>query len=137
MTLKDVASDIVAALNGQTLGSLALTSGANLFADFVYPFPTFSVHVLSQGGPAPEPYLHPTATSMFHPRVQVLVYGEVGNTGHDAAEAVARAIMGYLHQKTVSGYVSLLAQQSCPLQSIEPDTGRNLFTMDFNARYIA
>jgi len=135
VTFKDSASDIVTLLTGQTLGGVALVSGTNLFADFIYPFPSMSVHVMGQNGGKPQPYLHPTSAALMSPTVDVLVYGPAGNPGHDAAETLMLAVMGYLQQRAPSGYISCLCSESYPRQSIEPDTGRVLLTASFELRY--
>ena len=135
VTFKDVASDVVTLLSGQTLGSVTLTSGTNLFADFQYPFPSMSVHVLGQPGGKPQPFIHSTDAALMSPGVDVLVYGPAGNAGHDAAETLMLAVMGYLQQSVPSGYISCLCSESYPRQSIEPDTGRVLLTATFELRY--
>ena len=135
VTFKDCASDVVTLLNGQTLGSVALTSGTNLFSDFVYPFPSMSVHVLGQPGGKPQPFLHPPDAALMSPSVDVLVYGPAGNPGHDAAETLMLAVMGYMQQSIPTGYISCLCTESYPRRTIEPDTGRVLLTATFELRY--
>lgn len=135
VTFKDVAGDVASKLNGQTLGGLTLATGTNLFADFVYPFPSMSVHVLGQPGSKPQPFLHPTSAALMSPTVELLVYGPAGNPGHDAAETLMLAVMGYLQQVAITGYISCLCTESYPRQSIEPDTGRVLLSATFELRY--
>jgi len=134
MTVKDVAADIVSHLNGQTLGSVALTSGTNLFSDLEHVAPTLSVIVNSSGGPPPVPYLHSTASAMFTAAVQIFVRGNAGLGGHEQGEAVARGVLGYLQQNAPSGYVSLLSRTSQPEGLVDAD-GRNLFSLNFDARF--
>jgi len=135
VTFNDPATAIVTLLSAQTLGGVTLTSGTNLFADFVYPFPTLSVHCLGQPGGKPQPFISSTDAALMSPNVDVLVYGYPGNAGHDAAETLMLAVMGYLQQSIPSGYISCLCSESYPRQTIEPETGRVLFTATFELRY--
>lgn len=138
MTLLDPATDIVAVLTGQTLGGQALVSGTNLFSGMQYPLPNLAVRVLNSGGAAPEAYISgTTAAATFHASVQCIINAPPGADGYNLGEALARGVLGYLQQRTPSGYVSLLAQASHPLYAGPDEDGRHLFTLNFEARYTA
>src|SRR5574343_1374723 len=110
ITLKNAASDLAAALNGQTVGGVALVSGQNLFWRANHPDGwSLSVQLRNTGGQAPEPYINGSSPqAVFRAGVQVLVYGVPGEDGFDAAETLARGVLGFLQQATVSGYVQIM-----------------------------
>lgn len=135
MNIKDCASDIAAALSGQTLGGVALLEGTNLFDGQIHPLPSLAVFCLNAGGYAPVPYLNPTASAVLEGAVQVLVRSVAGGEGYTLGAALARGVLGYLQQLVPSGYVSILAVDSSPAHTVDPDSEQNLFSMNFRARY--
>jgi hypothetical protein len=136
-TLKNPASDLASALNGQTLGGVLLTAQDNLFYREHNPTPaSLHVQLLNAGGAPPEPYLQgATPQAYFQSTVQCLVWGEPGEEGYDQAEALARGVMGYLQQLVPSGYVSIVANDM-PAFFEDRDTQRQVFSMNFTARYV-
>jgi hypothetical protein len=139
ITIKNAAADLLTALAGQTLAGVLLTEDDNLFKRAIYPVPMGLVAVLrNSGGTAPVPYLNPTASAYFAPTVQCLVYGMPGADGYDSAEALARAVLGYLHQGSVTGYVSVFARDSQPTYvGLDEDTERHVFSINLEVQYRA
>ncbi len=139
MVLKNVASDLAAALTGQTVGGVALTSGSNLFFRQMHPMPQGEVvQLLNAGGPPPQPYLSPTASSFYRANVMCLVFGMPGEDGYTAGEALARGVAGYLHQLVPSGYITILCRDSSPQQlPIDPESQRHAWSIAIEALYIA
>lgn len=139
LTLKNPASDLAVALNGQTVGGVALVSGENLFWRQMHPMPMgMVVQLLNTGGPPPEPYLSSTASSMYRSNVQALVFGMPGEDGFTAGEALARGVAGYLHQLIPSGYITILARDGAPVElPLDPDSQRHSWGIALEALYIA
>jgi hypothetical protein len=135
MIIKDCASDLASALNGQTLGGVALVTDANLFDGQIHPLPSLAVFCLNTEGGAPVPYLAPTASAVLEGGVQVIVRSLAGNEGYALGAALARGVLGYLQQLVPSGYVSVLAVSSAPGHAVDPDTQQNVFSLNFRARY--
>jgi hypothetical protein len=137
-TLKNPASDLASSLNGQTLGGVVLTAQDNLFYRNHEPTPaSLHVQLLNAGGAPPEPYLQgATPQAYFQATVQCLVWGCLGEEGYDQADALARAVLGYLQQSIPSGYVSILANDSQPTFFEDRDTQRQVFSINFTARYV-
>lgn len=134
VTFRDLAADIVSALTTQTVGGVVLTSGTNLFSTTTaYPTPSMSVMILNTGGPAPEPYINPTAGAVTHPTAQVLIHCQPGKPGYAAGLALMLAVMGKLQQTKPTGYISLLARESGPVYAEDVD-GRGIFSANFEAR---
>lgn len=135
MTIKDCASDVAAALAGQTLGGVALVADLNLFDGQLYPTPSLGVFCFNTAGSPPVPYLHSTASAVFEGGVQVLVRSPAGTDGYALGATLARAVLGFLQQNRPSGYVSLLSVDSSPGHAIDPDSQQNIFSLNFRARY--
>jgi hypothetical protein len=137
-TLLNPASDLAAALTGQTLGSVALITGTNLFYTRIHPMPMgLVVQLLNSAGQAPMPLLG-NGTSVYRASVQALVFGSPGEDGFVQGEALARGVAGYLHQLRPSGYVSLFVRDSSPtIQEPDPETQRHRWTISIEAVYIA
>ena len=134
VTFHDLATDLAAALTGQTLGGVALVTGTNLFAGMPdYVAPSMAVIILNTGGPAPTPYLSPSKLAITHPSAQVLVHCTAGKPGYTLAQTLILAVMGALQQTAPSGYISLFARESTPTYVSDVD-GRGLFTANFEAR---
>lgn len=139
ITLKNPASDLAAALTGNTVGGVALVSGTNLFFRQIHPVPMgLQVVLLNTGSFAPEPYLSPTASAYFRDSVQVLVYGMPGEDGFGDGETLARGLAGELQQRAVSGYVSVTLV-SGPFNYVgqDPDTQRHIWSLNVNMTYTA
>ena len=138
ITLKNPASDLAAAMTGQTVGGQDLVSGTNLFFRFLHPTPKdLAVYLLNTGGQAPDPYISPTASARFIANVQCLIYGPPGEDGFDLGQTLARGVVGYLQQASVSGYVRVTAIESQPTHLVDPETQRHIFTSNFTAEYVA
>ena len=138
MALKDPAADIVAALNGETLASVALVTGTNLFAgevpneDFVSNVPT--VGVLNTGGAAPSPYIGSSLNSFFRASVQITVRGAPSQFAN--GEALARAVMGALHlSRPDDSYVTVKVQESQPSYFGTDNSQRPQWTFNLEAQY--
>lgn len=136
-TLKNPASDLASELNGQTLGGVALTLQDNLFFRAHHPAPaSLHVQLLNASGLAPQPYLQgATPQAYFQTTVQLLVWGEPGEDAYDQADALARAVVGFLQQRAVSGYVSIVANDM-PAYFSDPETQRSVFTTNLSAKYV-
>lgn len=139
MIFKNPASDLAAVVTGQTLGGVALVSGQNLFFEQIHPMPfSTSVFFLNSGGLPPEPYLSPTASAYLRPTVQVLVYATPGEDGFAEGEALTRGLAGYLQQLTVSGYVSVVFNESqASYLGMDGDTQRHMWSWNCRAEYVA
>lgn len=114
--LKDAAADVAAFLDAKAAGATTLTLGTNLFIgkmpnqDKAPSHPC--VAVLGTGGPSSEPYFGGRRQSLYRPTVQVMVRGPAGDD--QAGSLVARAILAWLHQQVVSGYVTWSVRESGP-----------------------
>jgi hypothetical protein len=134
--LKNPAADIVALLTGQTLASVVLTAGTNLFPTHmrnVEVVTSPAVFIFNSGGGAPELLLGGHRTGIYHPTVQVMVRGPAGDDA--AGEALARAVLGYLEQLVPSGYLGLFAQASQPSPLGEDSTLHQAWSFYLEARY--
>lgn len=136
-TLKNPASDMAAALTGQTLGGVALTSGTNLFANEVPPNLTMAVSLLNGAGEKPQPYIAGSTDSIFRALVTGYVRGVGGGVGYSNSETLARAVLGYMHLKTVSGYVSVEAEHTHPDYMGPDEQGRPQWTFLLRCTYTA
>lgn len=141
ITLKNPASDIASALNGQSIEGETMLLNDNLWSRPVHPVPgSLQVVLINNGGGAPSPYAGTTASAFFSARVQVIVYGYPGADGYDQGSAVARGVFGYLQQigTTLSGYVSAMCVQSQPLfNGLLPDSDQAFWSFDVDCWYTA
>jgi len=138
ITLKNLASDLASALDGQTVGGVVLTSGTNLFYTWRPPqMQGLTVQVFNDDARRPEPYLSPTAAAMFYARAQILVRSPPGEDGFTQGETLARGLIAFLQQRSVSGYVSITSQNSAPLYATGPDEAsqRHVFSCNVEASY--
>jgi hypothetical protein len=93
------------------------------------------VFVRASGGAPPSPYMGNPATrgSVWMPRVQVVVRGDIGAV--DTARQLANTIRRTLHRATLTGYFSCLAVESVPAE-LQPDpTGHPLFSLNVELWY--
>lgn len=140
IVLRNPASDLAAALTGNTVGGVALTTGTNLFKTMIHPMPwSLCVQLLNTGGTAPQPYIAgSTPESYFRSNVQVLVYGTPGEDGFEAGETLARGVIGQLMQTVPTGYVSVFAVESQPSYvGADPETQRHVWSFNLRAEYKA
>lgn len=138
MVFKNVASDLAAALNGMSFTSGTLSTGRNLFAREPLPQdPHLCVYLVTYGGPPPEPYIARTPSSAFvRSRVQVIVQGIPGE--REIGESIARGICGHLHQRSVSGYVSVFVRDSGAIFLGEDSKNkRPSWVVNVEAQYVA
>lgn len=136
-TLLNPASDLVAAVTGQTLGGVALTSGENLFSGVIPQNVSMGVFLLNAGGEAPEPYCGSDSQSVFRSTVVLMVRGVAGSVGYTDSETLARAVLGYLHLRSVSGYISVRALHPHPDFIGNDETGRPQWTAQISAWFKA
>lgn len=136
--LRDAAADVAAFLDGKSAGSVQLVLATNLF---IGPMRSGdrttspAVACLGTGGPGPESYLGGRRTSLYRPTVQVLVRGPAGDD--QAGEALARGVLGHLHQAAPAGYVTWLARDSAPAY-LGPDTDQHgLWSINVECLYRA
>jgi hypothetical protein len=141
ITLKNPAADIIALLTGQTMNSVLLTSGDNLFATPVYmEAASLVVLVTNSGGNAPEPFVGTTAAALFRSSVQIVVQSEPGVDGFNQGEGLARLILGYLQQvgTTLTGYITALFREGAPtFVGVDPETQRNSWSLNLDVVYQA
>ena len=139
MTLKDAATDLVAAMTGNTIGGQALVTGRNLFAGLLgeSQMRNLAVFVLNTGGTPPIPVITPSRSAYFQSAVQVLVYAPGGSPGFILGEALARGVAGFLHQLVPSGYVTVLARDAQPVYLGPDPQDRHKWSTNFEARYVA
>lgn len=138
MALKDPAADVRGLLNGQTLASVALVEGTNLFsgrARSTDEVAAPSVHLLNSGGGAPVPYLGGAREAYWTPSVQVMVRGAVEDFA--AGEALARAVLSYLAQLVPTGYVALFVRESQPTPIGLDDASRPMWSINLELQYKA
>lgn len=128
MALLNPASVIVTALNGQTVESVLLASGTNLFAGELLPEPSARVvFVLNTGGPAPEPIM--ASGNIRRSRVQLLVRGAPGKL--EEGEAFARGLLEWLHRRELAGFFSCLAGESQPVYLGRDEQQRPGWSLNF------
>jgi hypothetical protein len=139
VNLKNPASDMATALDGETVGGVQLTTGQNLFYRMVHPMPMgLVVSLLNSGGDAPEPYFASTPSAFFRATVQALIYGMPGEDGFVDGEALARGLIEELHQQPLSGYVAVYARDSQPaFLGADPETQRWQWSVNFELQYTA
>lgn len=139
VTLKNCASDVASILDGQTLGGVLLALNGNLFsAPLLIPPTSLAVECINTGGSPPEPYVRTTDSAIMRGDVQLLIHSEPGTDGFTQGETLARAVLGYLQQYVMTGYVSLLAQESSPSWlGPDPETQRNSWSINLEAVYSA
>lgn len=139
VTLKNCASDVVTALNGQTLGGVALATGNNLFAyPTPYPLSDLVVEVVNPGGGEMAPYIGSTDKALATSPVQVLIHSSPGADGFSQGETLGRAVLGYLQQNVLSGYVTVLSREASPTWlGMDPETQRNSWSINLEAIYDA
>jgi len=139
ITLKNPASDLAVALNGQTVGGVALSSGGNLYSTLIHPMPQgLVVSLLNGSSSEPAPYLSPTPSAFFSASVQCLVYGSPGEDGFASGETLARGVIGQLHQASVSGYVAIFSRNSQPAYlGPDPQTQRHSWSFNLDCQYVA
>lgn len=114
--------DVAAFLNSKIAGARTLALGTNLFAsepivgDVGDPsMPLEAVFVWSTAGFPPIPYMG-VSRSVFYPRVQVRVRTKNKAAGaRQEGRVAARGIIGLLHRASISGYASILANESEPI----------------------
>ena len=139
MTPKTPASDLAAAMTGESVGGVSLTSGTNLFFRRLHPDPlTMAVYLIDSGGEAPSAYVHgTTAEATFRARVVSTVYGPPGEDGFELGESLARGVHGFFHQQAISGYIAVYALEGGPSHNVDVATQRHVFTSSFEAVYNA
>lgn len=138
MALPNPAADLRDYLNGLVAGTTTLTRATNLFAGRQLSdelMPAAVVCLLNTGGMAPAPYMGPERSSYYQAAVQVLVRGPARNL--EAGEALARGVLGLLHQATVSGYVQVLARDSAPVLLDVDSAGRGVWACNVDAHFTA
>ncbi len=130
------AEDVVAFMDGETVNARVLAAGTNLFAceprvgpDDTYPLRC--VFVWEASGPAPMPYLG-VSRSVWYPRVQVRVRGDGAADSMQEGRLTARAVIALLHRAQISGYVSVLANESAPIPLGEGKHGAYEFGLNFD-----
>lgn len=136
-TLLNPASDLVTAVTGQTLGGVALVSGRNLFSGEIPPNVTMAVFFLNSGGEPPEPYIGSDNQSVIRSNVVMMVRGVPGSVGYLNSETLARAVLGYIHLLSVSGYISIRAQHPHPDFIGADEMERPQWTASISATYKA
>ncbi|GMV19026.1 MAG: hypothetical protein AMXMBFR56_72500 [Polyangiaceae bacterium] len=136
--VKNPAEDVVNFLDTKTAGSLTLAKATNLFVGFMRAqdrTPSPSVYALNTGGPGPLPYLGTGRQAYLRPTVQVMVRGPAGD--FQAGEAIARAVLEYLQQQTVPGYVACFARDSQPAWLGEDSDQHGLWSINLELQYTA
>lgn len=135
MTLKESATDLAAALTGNTVGGIALVTGRNLFAAPPAPLQSAAVFLTEDGGVV-EPYIG-TGTALFKAWVEVSIYGVAGQPGFIQGQALSKGVLGFLQQRSVTGYVSVVSLDGAP-NYVEPDPdGRHRWTFRVETVYSA
>lgn len=132
MATRNPPEDICTYLAAQGLG---LTYGTNLFS--TYPrldprYPAPCVFVWDGVSAAPVNYLG-MAESLWQPAIQVLVRG--ANEGFQTARNLARDIRDTLNRAQVSGYVSLVARESAPINLGQANSAQPEFSLNFEVLY--
>lgn len=112
---------------------LGLTAGTNLFRGTMRPVaagvPALAVFVAETGGPPPVPYIDAAVNGdTWHFDVQVMIRGNRETTA--AARTLARNIRNSLHRATITGYLSVVAQQSAPTPLGFDESERPLFSVN-------
>lgn len=136
-TLKDPATDLVAALNGQTIEGVALATGTNLWPTHmrnVEITPSPAVFLYNAGGPAPQVLLGGHRQAIYAPSVQVLVRGPAGDD--PSGEKLARGVLAFLEQLVPAGYLSVFAQASAPAPLGEDSSQHSVWSFYVEARYM-
>lgn len=136
-TFKAVQDDAAGVLNGSGLTwcGVALVGGTNLFTGperaASEGFPEAALWIREYGGQAPIPYLNSGRKAYVRAAVQVL--GRCDKEQEGVGLADMRALMGFLQQKTVSGYVAVFVEQAAPAPwGLGED---NLYRWSFNMRW--
>ena len=139
--MKDVASDLVDVLKGQTLGGVLLARGTNLFVGLM-PEDDDSitndncVAIVETGGPPPNRFLG-NASRVMNPTAQVLVRGKASNADPQAAKDFARAVFAALELPDVAGYLWVKVRESSPFP-VPADSGmRPRWVFNVEAAYEA
>ena len=106
---------VAALLNGQTLASVTLATGTNLFSGPERPksqgIPSRAVFCCEYDGPAPSPFLGQSTDLRFF-KVQVLIRGNPGD--YDGTKALADACIPRLQRAAPSGYIDCRTLTSDP-----------------------
>lgn len=106
---------VAALLNGQTLASVTLASGTNLFSGPERPksqgIPSQALFCCEYDGPAPSPFLG-QSTDLRTFKVQLLIRGKPGD--YDGTKALADACVPPLQRAIPSGYIDCLCLSSGP-----------------------
>lgn len=134
--LRNPAEDVVNFLDGKVAGATTLTKAINLFVGFMRTqdaSPSPAVFCANTGGAAPVPYLGAGRQALLRPTVQVLVRGPAGDFA--AGEAIARAVLGYLHQQSVPGYVATYARDSQPAWLGEDADQHGVWSLNLELQY--
>lgn len=118
MAIHNPAEDVVAFLNGQTVNGRLLDDATNLFScepRVGTQFPAKAVFVWETPGAPPMPYMGTPSLrgSVWYPRVQIRIRGEPDAMSE--CRITARAVRDALHRATISGYVSVLVNESSPI----------------------
>lgn len=94
------------------------------------------INVLPTGGPPPMPFMGAaTNENLYAARVQVVVRSKAEQ--YESGEALARAVRAKLHLVVISGYVSVMAQESEPNYLGVDDRGLHRFSVNFMMTYKA
>lgn len=140
VTVKNCAADVVALLNGSTVGGTLLVEGENLFARPCPDAATLVVEVINSGGSPPTPFINPADTAYFQASVQLLVHTAPGSDGFAQGEALARGLLGALQQigTELTGYITALFRESAPSYlGTDPDTGANFWSLNLDVTYVS
>lgn len=130
------AADLVAALTGQTIATVALTAGTNLFPTHMRNIEVTTspaVFLFNSGGPSPDLLLGGHRSGIYHPLVQVLVRGPAADDV--AGEALARGVFAFLQQLVPAGYISVFAQGSQPEPLGEDSTQHQVWSFYVECRH--
>ena len=134
--LKTPAADLAALLNNQTLGTVALVQGTNLFPTHMRNVDVVTspaVFLFDSGGSAPELLFGSSRSAIYHPTVQVQVRGPAGDD--PAGQTLANAVFAYLAQIVPAGYIGVFVQSSAPAPVGEDSSQHQVWSFYVEARY--
>jgi len=113
-----------------SIGGAVAAKGTNLFHGPESPpvgslIPQNAVFIIATGGPAAQPYL-----GISQDYREVFVQVTVRDKTHSQGLATARACYAALHRASLSGYVSVLAQQAEPVYNGMSNLGHHVWTLN-------
>lgn len=135
----EVEVDIPAYLTGQTVGTLTMTSGTNLFAghpddDADAGIPDIAVFCRVEGGNPPSPYFGGASADDWN-MVTLAIYVRWTKAGRGAGRAAAEALNKLMHKGAVSGYTMVMAMQSSPLELEKDGKERHTWKMSYRVEW--